>query len=310
MKKEPEECIKITFLGCAKVGKTSVINRLINKCFSPLYEPTLEIERYTYKMNLNEDDTSQVTLVNVLIEDTFALNNSLLNKPPEMIHSPILLQQRKKMTRAFKDIMFTSAEKRNKLQAAENQANANKKKVKKNINMQEEILMDNLGYDSEYIERSGFVFVCDCKNKSNLDTVIKIIEKMLEIEKSNNFVFPKLLLFNKYDKVSKMELAEYIQKKSTQLQSFQGKFKMDVLYVSALTGHGIDSAFKRFLSRIHQEMKNIKQNDGIEEPEDQDDEKFFKPQCMDNLNSCTKNIFCGKRIFTCGEKSDSEEEDN
>ena len=38
----------------------------------------------------------------------------------------------------------------------------------------------------------------------------------------------KLLLFNKYDKVSKMELAEYIQKKSTQLQSFQGKFKMDV----------------------------------------------------------------------------------
>ena len=96
-----------------------------------IIEKMLEIERYTYKMNLNEDDTSQVTLVNVLIEDTFALNNSLLNKPPEMIHSPILLQQRKKMTRAFKDIMFTSAEKRNKLQAAENQANANKKKVKK-----------------------------------------------------------------------------------------------------------------------------------------------------------------------------------
>ena len=60
MKKEPEECIKITFLGCAKVGKTSVINRLINKCFSPLYEPTLEIERYTYKMNLNEDDTRYI----------------------------------------------------------------------------------------------------------------------------------------------------------------------------------------------------------------------------------------------------------
>ena len=63
-----------------------------------------------------------------------------------------------------------------------------------------------------------------------------------------------------------------------------------------------------FLSKIHQEQKNQKQNDGIQEPDEEDDMKVFKPGCVDNLNSCSKSIFCGKTMFSCGNQDDNDED--
>lgn len=300
-----EPCIKITIMGSSNVGKTAIINRLINKCFSSKYEPTMGIETYSCRINLNEEEVVQKTYINLIIQDTFGLDNPILSKPPELIRSQVLRDKRELMTKQWRDLMFTSNEMRNKMS---NNEKKSKFGQKKNINVKDEILQESLGVESEYINRGGFVFVCDCENLQSLDTIIKIIEKLQEIEKSNNLIYQKMLLFNKSDKINDKTFKENYKKYFTVLESFKGKFKIEALRVSALTGQGILESFKMFLSKIHQEQKNQKQNDGINEPDEEEDFKVFKPGCVDNLNSCSKSIFCGKRLFSCGEKEDSEDE--
>lgn len=110
-----EECIEITILGCSFVGKTAIINRLVNNSFIKGYIPTKEIERYYFKMDLNDDEICKPLYANIVIEDTFGLDNYLLNKNVDFIQSKVLIQLKNKMTQEFKDIMFTAHEKRNKL---------------------------------------------------------------------------------------------------------------------------------------------------------------------------------------------------
>ncbi|MCQ2817808.1 MAG: ADP-ribosylation factor-like protein [archaeon] len=286
-------CIKVAVLGCTNTGKTAVINRLINKTFIKAYNPTLDIETYSCLFNLNDDDVEQKTFVHLIVQDTFGLNNSILNKPPELITSKNILAKREKMSQQFKDIMFSSSELRNKIMLGD--------KGKKDVNnMEEEILLDNLGYESEVIPRLGFVFVCDCEKLNTFDSVEKVIEKLQEIEKSNNLKYPKLILFNKSDKVDEEEFKEYIHKKQAALETFSGKYRMDILRVSALTGNGIVEAFKSFLTKIHQEQQNKKQNEGINEPEGDEDEKDIAITCNDKLASFSKKAFCGRNLFSCG----------
>ena len=79
--------IKITLLGWCKVGKTSIINKLVSKTFSPIYEPTTEVNTFQIKLNLSESEKTQKTYVNLIIEDVFGLNNTILNKPEKLIKS-------------------------------------------------------------------------------------------------------------------------------------------------------------------------------------------------------------------------------
>ena len=72
------------------------------------------------------------------------------------------------------------------------------------------------------------------------------------------------------------------------LEHFRSKFKIESLMVSALTGQGLIEAFKLFLSKIHQEQKNQKQNDGIQEPDDDEELKLYKPGCTDKTNPIHK----------------------
>lgn len=160
--------------------------------------------------------------------------------------------------------------------------------------------MNSLGYSSPLIERSGFVFVCDCENPKTVDSIVKIIEKLQEIEKTNNLIYPKMILFNKSDKMNERTFKEDMKEYQGMLENFKTKFKIECVRVSALTGNGIVEAFTRFLGKIHQEKRDQKQNDGIAEPDDEDDMKLFKPQCVDNLNMCSKNMFCGNKLFSCG----------
>lgn len=305
---------KITILGCVAVGKTSIINRLINKNFNTGYEPTKEIENYAIKFNLSEDGVANKTYAYVLIEDTFGLNNSILNKPEKMLVSKDLKELRKRMTKQFKDIMFTSSEKNDKI--SREQLNKSKNKGKKEINLEQEILLDNLGYPSEIIERNGFVFVCDCSDSSNMETIFKLIEKLQEVEKSNNLNYPKMLLFNMCDKVNEDEFYEFIQKKSGDIENYKNKFKFEVFRVSALTGQGIDEAFKKFLGVIHENKSNEKQNEGINQDDDEE-ERDLKLDTIDSCNHCLKKYSCGKAsIPTCfyncarNQNEDDEEEEN
>ena len=300
-----EPCIKVTMMGCCNVGKTAIINRLVNKCFTFNYEPTTDIVTYSLRINLNEEEVVQKTYINLIIQDTFGLNNPILDKPPELLTSKILKDKREQMTKQFRDLMFTSNEMRNKIS---NNEKKTKFSQKKGVNIKEEIFMETMAYESEDIQRGGFVFVCDSENDKSLEQVIKIIEKLQEIEKSNNLIYPKMLLFNKSDKVNEKTFKESIKKYQNALESFKGKFKIESLRVSALTGQGIIESFKMFLSKIHQEQKNQKQNDGIQEPDEEDDMKVFKPGCVDNLNSCSKSIFCGKTMFSCGNQDDNDED--
>lgn len=293
-KQKPFSCIKICLLGCTNVGKSALINRLINKSFSKVYEPTMSMETYSFLFNLNDDDVVQKTYINLIIQDTFGLNNTILNKPPELIYSKNIKKIREKMSQDFKDIMFSSTEMRNKLMSEDKNA-----KNKKEPNYDEELLFDNLGYESENIPRSGFIFVCDCENLKTFDTVEKIIEKLEEIEKSNNLKYPKMILFNKSDRIKDDEFKEYVQKKQSVLETFKGKSKIDILKVSALTGHGVTESFKMFCTRIHQEEQNKKQNEGINEPDD-DKDKIFEAGCSDKAAFYSKKIFCGKNLFSCG----------
>ena len=171
-----EPCIKVTMMGCCNVGKTAIINRLVNKCFTFNYEPTTDIVTYSLRINLNEEEVVQKTYINLIIQDTFGLNNPILDKPPELLTSKILKDKREQMTKQFRDLMFTSNEMRNKIS---NNEKKTKFSQKKGVNIKEEIFMETMAYESEDIQRGGFVFVCDSENDKSLDQVIKIIEKLI-----------------------------------------------------------------------------------------------------------------------------------
>jgi len=62
--------VKITFLGNAAVGKTSLINRIINNTFNPQYDPTTKIENFGINLNITQDMVSKKTYVMINLEDT------------------------------------------------------------------------------------------------------------------------------------------------------------------------------------------------------------------------------------------------
>jgi GTPase SAR1 family protein len=270
-----ERCFKITLLGDSNVGKTAIITKLVNKYFPIIYEPTTEIENYSVKLNLTEEDIAQKTYVNLTVQDTFGLNNSLLNKLPELITSQVLREKRDHMTKIFKDIMFTSNEKRKKISCEEKGMKPSQDLKKKSVIVKENIYNDDPKNENESkIERLGFIFVCDSENMKSLENVTHIIKKLHEIEKTNNLIYPKCIFFNKADKVSEKFFKENLKQYASQLEAFKNKFKIDFLRVSALTGQGLIEGFRRFLSKIHQKKEDEDQNDGIKEPDDDDDSRL------------------------------------
>ena len=62
--------VRITFIGNTAVGKTSLINRIINNTFTPQYDPTMKIENYGINLNISEDNVSKKTYVMINLEDT------------------------------------------------------------------------------------------------------------------------------------------------------------------------------------------------------------------------------------------------
>ena len=47
---------KICLMGPSYVGKTQIVNRIVNNSFTGFYEPTISPELYRFAYNLNEED--------------------------------------------------------------------------------------------------------------------------------------------------------------------------------------------------------------------------------------------------------------
>lgn len=62
--------VRITFLGNTAVGKTSIINRIINNNFTAQYDPTMKVECYGLNLNISENNVAKKTYVMTSLEDT------------------------------------------------------------------------------------------------------------------------------------------------------------------------------------------------------------------------------------------------
>jgi GTPase involved in cell partitioning and DNA repair len=147
------------------------------------------------------------------------------------------------------------------------------------------------------VERKGFIMVCDATDiKSVLDLGV-VIDKLTQIEKTNNLVYPKCILLNKIDKFQqdKTQLTSII----TELNRLKTKYRIKFYKVSALTGKSLLSSLREYLNLIYQ-LENESKNEGFDENEDQEEDDENKIDCTDKLNSCSRKIFCGSTMFTCG----------
>lgn len=277
--------IKISFLGDCYSGKTSLINQIINHSFSHHYSPTHTRETYTLKTNLNLKETlsdKEIT-INVILEDLFGVNNSLLFINEEITQSKILRDKHKSMTKIFKEIMFTSRT----------------KKTITNINF------FNSSELSEY-PTTAFIFVCDCTNPKSTSSVIKIIDRLIEIERTNNSHYPKMILFNKADKIKKVKFNKDFQQYQKKLKGYKKKQNIESFCVSALSTEGVFYSFNSFLSKVYNKIIACEMEKEISCSFTGDTNKLYTPMCIDNINSCSKKVFCGNHIFFCDNRSDTE----
>jgi GTPase SAR1 family protein len=258
-------CCKIAVIGSCAVGKTAIINRLINNYFPISYEPTMTVENFTFLFNLSEREIKQKTYVMVTLEDMFGIDNPLLQTPDELITSQEQKDKRSYMSQVFKDIMFTSTEKRKQL-------STESKKVSKNVGSKKKITKQNIYErifnDDHIIERKAFILVCDPSDMRTLEDMKTILEKLHQIEKTNNLFYPKSILINKIDKADKEKLKNFT-KITEELKS---KFKCEVFKISALTNYEVEESFKKIVSKIHQLESDSKQNEGLEDQDEAEEE--------------------------------------
>lgn len=67
--KAEDELYKICFIGNCGVGKTAIINRIVNRTFQACYEPTLEMTHYSCEFDYYDQSMSH-RCVKLLLEDT------------------------------------------------------------------------------------------------------------------------------------------------------------------------------------------------------------------------------------------------
>jgi GTPase SAR1 family protein len=59
----------VCVIGSTAVGKTSIINRIVNNMFFPIYEQTEDITKYTTLLSLNEEHSKTKRHVMLQLED-------------------------------------------------------------------------------------------------------------------------------------------------------------------------------------------------------------------------------------------------
>lgn len=197
------------------------------------------------------------------------------------------------MVNEFINLIYTSHTKRNELSKEETKK---KKYDPKKDKDPKYIHYENIFNNDSCVERQGFIFVCDITDKQSLEDAKLVIEKMQQMEKTSGFNYPKCIFINKTDRNIEKKIIKAFNNEADILKQ---KYKLELYKVSALNNSGVIDSFRKFLSKIHQQLMDLKQNEGMEEkdPDDNDDEKIT---CTDKFNSCSRKMFCGSRLFTCG----------
>ena len=140
--------------------------------------------------------------------------------------------------------------------------------------------------------------VCDCTELKTVEDISVIIEKLTQIEKTNNLFYDKCILLNKTDKFisDKTQTAAIIN----ELNKIKSKYRIKYYKISALTGKGVVSSIREYLNQIFQK-ENESKNEGFgddDNNEDEEDENTIN--CTDQFNFYSRKIFCGSTMFTCG----------
>ena len=121
----------------------------------------------------------------------------------------------------------------------------------------------------------GFVFVIDATDYGSYEVVKDIFDKMCEIEKRVNLSYSKAFFINKIDLVKTEDTKENLKKMIKDIKSLKEKYNLDshdYYLTSALNGRGIIDAVKKFISKIHQKKSEEKQNEGLKEEVEDDEE--------------------------------------
>lgn len=249
---------------------------------------------------ITEAEVSNQTYIFATLEDYFGFNNPLLEASDNIIKSEYLKKKKSDMKNAFTELMFTSVNKRNEMSKEETKKKKFDPKKDKDPKF---IHYENIFTKDKSIERRGFILVCDITEQKTLTDLDIIVEKMQQIEKTTGLVFPKCIFVNKIDRnIDKKKVKTFM----SEVEQLKTKYKLDYYKVSALNNSGIIDSFRKFLSKIHQQLMDQKQNEGMEEKDLEEEEESIIT-CQDKYNACSKKFFCGSRMFTCGGPVDDEE---
>lgn len=155
--------------------------------------------------------------------------------------------------------------------------------------------IETLLTDRESIERLGFVFVVDATDVSTVKDVKVVLEQLNQIEKTSNLYYHKCVLINKSEQIIEERKKQKFETEMERL--LKNNYKVVKFKVSALTNFGVKESIKKFVAKLHQEISEARQNDGIQDFDEQagkDDEVDFG----DKVNACFRQNFGGG--FFCG----------
>ena len=96
---KPMKVSRICVLGPSFVGKTQIVNRLVNNNFYPQYHETEEVEKYKIYYNRAQNVSSQPDFISIEIMDTFPQDH------PYLFTDPNSNEEAKKMQEQLKHII-------------------------------------------------------------------------------------------------------------------------------------------------------------------------------------------------------------
>lgn len=251
-------------------------------------------------IKITDTDVTNKIYVFATLEDYFGLNNPILQVSKETVSSEYIKEKQEKLTKEFRELMFSSVSKRDQLSKEENTKTAKKYDPKKDKDPKF-LHYENIFVLDKSIEREGYIIVVDATDPETFKDAATILEKLTQIEKTSNLTYLKCLFVNKYDRFDKKKVKSLI----AECDLLKQKFKTDYFRVSALNNYNISESFKKFLSKIHQKLLDEKQNEGLEDFEEESEEED-PITCNDKWNACTRKCL-GTNAFACGNPDDTDE---
>lgn len=288
------EVYKICFIGSCAVGKTSIINRIINNSFTGFYDPTLEQVLYhtEFKLKKNyisdniEDSSLIYERVNLVLEDLFGLNNSIIQTNSVNIKSTRIKEKRINMINCLKDVIYSC---NSIVKSYEDYDNIHSKDILSNTSR---ILSYQLS-----IPRLGLIFVIDITDENTFKEALTIINQIIYIEKNSGCKTEKCILLNKHDKMSDNKKIINLKDKLSEV------IEHCLVYeVSAFSNYNINESLSKFILKMQNKFfkfNDIKKNINYQSINEEVEEDR-KENTIEQSNNLGNKIFCGANLFSCG----------